>query len=90
MGVDHCFATIQFFEQRRERRIAQPRVAVAGEHTDTIGFQRLEGVGDLLRRVLMRGILTWAREGTGETGITGSHGDSRDNGVTEIIFLVLP
>ena len=49
MRVHDRLAPVQFFEQRRERSIPEPRVAIAGEQADAIGFQRVERVLQFLQ-----------------------------------------
>src|SRR6058998_1883778 len=43
-------ASVQFFHDGSERRIAEPRIVIACEESDTIGLQRVVGIGDLLQR----------------------------------------
>src|SRR5881409_3289696 len=39
-------AAVEFFHDRPERRIAEPRIVIACEESDTIGLQRVVGIRD--------------------------------------------
>ena len=52
MRVDDGLASIQLLEHRRELRIAQPGVAVAGQDADAVRLECVERVGDLLQAAL--------------------------------------
>ena len=47
MGVDDSIAPVEFLEDRVERGIAQPFVAVACEQADAVRLERIEAVFDL-------------------------------------------
>src|SRR5881227_1738660 len=49
MDMYNRVAAIEFFHDRPECRIAEPRIVIACEEPDTIGLQRVIGVGDLFQ-----------------------------------------
>src|SRR5213593_1057095 len=42
-------AAVEFFHDRSERRIAEPRIVIACEKTDAVRLKRVIGVGDLFQ-----------------------------------------
>ena len=50
VGVDDSLAPVELGENRRERRMAQPFITVAGEQADAVGLERVQGVGDFFER----------------------------------------
>ncbi len=50
MGVDHGLAPVELVEHRGQHLVAEPVVAVARQHVDAVGLERIEGARDLLQR----------------------------------------
>ena len=49
MDKDHGAATVYFFVDREERRIAKPLVHITGPQGNAVGLQRVHRVGDFLQ-----------------------------------------
>src|ERR1700674_1383452 len=47
MCINHSPAPVEFLENRSEKRIAEPFVAVAREHANALGLEYIEAVLDL-------------------------------------------
>jgi hypothetical protein len=72
MGVDRRLAAVEFFPDRREVRVAQPLVLVAGHAADAIDLERIERVGDLLEALV--DVRQWKhRPGTEPPGMIALH-----------------
>ena len=52
MGVDGGVAAVELLPDRIEERVTKPLVAVVRQHADAVDVERVEGVADLLQRLV--------------------------------------